>query len=120
MGRGFKKFQSILLIGALLAGISAPMGHVQAQSSMEIDIAENFAELQEEMSTSAVEVSDADRAYWTKFGSDYYYNSLTEEEKILWDGLEEACLKAVVGTEDITKVGCYDRRLSYYEEELGG
>ena len=37
-------------------------------------------------------IKEADREYWTKFGTDFYYNQLNSAEKSFWDGLENVCL----------------------------
>ena len=50
--------------------------------------------------TATVTISDADRAYWTNFGSDYYYQFLNENEKKFWNDLEEFCLTCVTSTDD--------------------
>ncbi len=43
--------------------------------------------------------TDADRAYWTKFSSDYYYNYLSVSEKEFWDSMESFCI--TLATTDI-------------------
>lgn len=53
-------------------------------------------------------VTDEERAYWTQFSGDYFYNQLNEHEKDFWDGLEEACLKLAATTLDAGTYGNYN------------
>ena len=41
---------------------------------------------------------------WTNYSSDYYYNMLSSEEKLLYDRLEAAAVKYMESSEDITNV----------------
>ncbi len=44
-------------------------------------------------------LSEEERAFWTNLGSDYYYNSLDEQGKALWDDLENMCLQLITSDE---------------------
>ncbi len=41
---------------------------------------------------------------WTKYSSDYYYNMLSSDERLLYDRLEIAALKYMESSEDITNI----------------
>ncbi len=45
-----------------------------------------------------------DTAYWKKLGTDYYYNTLTADEKVIWDNMENSCLEALDNTKDYQKM----------------
>jgi len=64
-------------------------------------------------------IRESDRAYWGKFTSKYYYNLLTDEEKYVWNELEEKCLAAAVGNETFTKISA-DSYLTYDNREQWG
>lgn len=51
----------------------------------------------EEAEEPLVQRSAAVDEYWKKFSSDYYYNLLTDGEKLIWDRLEESCLNLIQG-----------------------
>ena len=122
MRKGKGILGKLLLTGTLLVGLLMPVINVQAEPEVdveskcglkpmvEVELPENYQ--QTEKALEKVYVSKEDIAYWTKFSSDYYYNTLTDAEKVWWDDMEAKCIAAAVGTEDI--YGVY----GYVDEEI--
>ena len=115
----------LFLISALIIGLGIPGMGAQAATEpvvdverkcglkpmVQVELPENYTET--EKALEKVYVSKEDIAYWTKFSSDYYYNTLTDAEKVWWDDMEMNCIAAAVGTEKILTV------TAYADEEIG-
>ena len=100
----------LLLTGALLVGLWTSTMSVQAEEAVTecIDGLKPVIRVERpegydatEQTLEKVYVSEEDIAYWTQFSSDYYYNTLTDAEKVWWDRMEANCIAAAVGTDYI-------------------
>ncbi|MFR2512893.1 MAG: hypothetical protein ACLS9K_14040 [Lachnospira eligens] len=64
---------------------------------------EEFNELLEQKQEDSITTySSTDSAYWKKFGSNYYYNKLTAQEKSAWNELEQVCISYATNDKDIS------------------
>ena len=54
--------------------------------------------------TGTHKYSSAERDYWTKFSSKYYYNFLSTAEKEFWDSLEDFCITLATTTTDFSGI----------------
>ncbi len=123
MKKGKSLLGKLLLTGALLVGTLMPVINVQAEPEVDVESRRGLKPMiqmempdnheETEMIFEKVYVSEKDIAYWTKFSSDYFYNTLTEAEKVWWDDMEMKCIAAATGTEDINWV------YGYADEEIG-
>lgn len=118
MKRSFQKVVKLLssvLVLTMVVSVLVPMGAVQAapadvafdkewqEAHSGLEPMECY-EMEEEPDFSVeeeplVQRSAAEDAYWLQFTNDYYYNQISEKQKLLWDRLEDSCLNAIEGNE---------------------
>ena len=87
---------------------SMPTGY---RKPVKIDLRpEDITEIYDESETKALIKGSAKyRAVWDTYSTNYYYNMLNQNERNLWDKLDDMCYGYLTGTESLTK------RSSYYE-----
>ena len=51
-------------------------------------------------------------SYWDKFESNYYYNQLSSDERMLYDNLDALCYSYLTGTQDIVGITNYGTHYS--------
>ncbi len=91
---------------------SMPTGY---RKPVRIDLGpEDITEIYDESETKALIKGSAKyRAVWDTYSTNYYYNMLNQNERNLWDKLDDMCYGYLTGTESLTK------RISYYDRKTG-
>lgn len=113
---------SILLTIVMMFGV-LPQNALQAQAEEQYNYIEKRSEGNElelpvviedlsvyEASLSLRRTSPANKEDWERYSSDYLYEKLTDEQKLLYDRLEQMCLYYATGAVDIE----YNERLQKY------
>ena len=88
-----------------------PTGLLPVEAVGDIVVDEETAE--EEETEDVLKASAVYNNDWEKYGSYYFYNQLSTDEKAFWDALNKVCLKYMTTQADATKYN-YRGTLYYY------